>query len=719
MSSSASQQMTRRQETRAFERLFSPRGVAVIGASRNPSKLGYAVARNLLVSGYRGALYFVNPAGGRLFERRVYRSVDEVPDPVDLAILLIPAAAVPQVLEAAGRRGIPYAIIGAGGFRETGPEGAALEERCLAIARRYGMRLVGPNCIGILDTHVPIDTTFLPQPGPAAGEVGFLSHSGAICEAVIDWSRGQGFGLSRLVSLGNQADLTETDLIQALAADPHTRVIVLYLEGVRDGRLFLERARQVTAEKPVLAIKVGRSREGQRAVASHTGALAGEDRAYEAAFRKAGVLRARHSEQVFDWARALAWCPLPAGRRVAVVTNAGGPGAIAVDALVDEGLQLSPLQPATIERLQKILPPAASAANPVDMLATAGPDTFAACLSAVLQDEHVDAVMVVLPPPPMATAADIAHSIIPIIQESSKPVVVALMGQDLVQTAAELFRKARVADYRFPERAASALGALVRRAEMLRQRRAEDGGVQAEEPPDLSGLLAERAGEDGFLSPMAASAAVAAYHVSTPAERLAKDEEGALQAARMIGFPVALKWISPGASHKSDLGLVLLDLQDEEGLFEGIRRLRERAKQGGMDRWPAAFLVQQMVPEGQEVIVGVVRDPQFGPLVMFGSGGVEVEGLGDVAFALAPLSRAEAEELMDRTWAGRRLRGYRSLPPADREAVIEVLLGLSRMAVDYPEIAELEINPLRVFPAGQGALALDVRMRVGALEATD
>ena len=712
MSAKTSLKVAPRERERAFERLFAPRGVAVIGASRNPSKLGYAVARNLLVSGYRGGLYFVNPAGGRLFDRRVYCTVEEVPDPVDLAILLIPAPAVPQALEAAGRRGISYAIIGAGGFRETGPEGAALEERCVQIARRHGMRLVGPNCIGILDTHVPIDTTFLPQPGPLAGEVGFLSHSGAICEAVIDWARGQGFGLSRLVSLGNQADLTETDLLEALAADPYTRVIVLYLEGIRDGRLFLQRASRVAAEKPILAIKVGRSRAGRQAVASHTGALAGEDRAYEAAFRKAGVLRARHSEQVFDWARALAWCPLPAGRRVAVVTNAGGPGAIAVDALVDEGLELSRFTPATMERLQQALPPAASAGNPVDMLATAGPETYAACLQAVIDDPNVDAVMVVLPPPPMATAADIARSIIPIIQQSVKPVVVALMGQDLVQTAAEIFRQARVADYRFPERAASALGALARRAEMLRRPRPQGNGN--EPPPDLSALLAMRAGAEGFVDPLAASAAVAAYGVPTPAERVAEDEEGVLQAARAIGFPVALKWLSSAASHKSDLGLVLLDLKDEHQLRAGLRQLRQRAEQGGLAREGAAYLVQRMAPAGQEVIVGVVRDPQFGPLVMFGSGGVEVEGLGDVAFALAPLTRAEAEDLLARTWAGRRLRGFRNLPPGDREAVIEILLALSRMAVDYSEIAELEINPLRVFPAGRGALALDVRMRLEA-----
>ncbi|HMK09515.1 MAG TPA: CoA-binding protein, partial [Anaerolineales bacterium] len=315
-----------------WEHFFAPRGVVVIGASHTPSKLGYGAARNLVVSEYPGAIHFVNPKGGELFGRPIRSRVADVPDPVDLAVILIPAAAVPEALEACGRRGIPAAIIGSGGFRETGPAGAALEKTCLEIARRYAIRLVGPNCIGLLDTHLPIDTSFLPLPGPIPGDIAFLSHSGAICEAVIDWARGQGFGLSRLVSLGNQLDLTEADFLAPTVADPHTRVVAMYLEGVGDGRRFIVEAAKASRQKPLVAIKVGRSEGGRRAVASHTGALAGRDAAYDAAFRKAGVLRAENSEEVFDWARALAWCPLPKGPRMAVLTNAGGPGAIAVDA---------------------------------------------------------------------------------------------------------------------------------------------------------------------------------------------------------------------------------------------------------------------------------------------------------------------------------------------------------------------------------------------------
>ena len=322
---------------------FSPQGVAIVGASHDPTKLGYGLSRNLVQSGYRGAIHFVNIHGGDLLGHPVYPHLAQVPDPVDLAVLLIPAPATPHVLRECAERGIRAVILAAGGFRETSLEGAALEAQCLQIARQHGIRLVGPNCIGLLDTHLPIDTTFLSPPGPTPGDIAFISHSGAICAAVIDWARGQGFGLSRLVSLGNQADISETDVLAPVAADPHTRVLTLYLEGVRDGRRFIDQASLVSRSKPILALKVGRFASGQKAVASHTGALAGQESAYNAAFRRAGVIRVDTSEELFDWARALAWCPLPRGRRVAVLTNAGGPGVTAADALEAQGLVLATL----------------------------------------------------------------------------------------------------------------------------------------------------------------------------------------------------------------------------------------------------------------------------------------------------------------------------------------------------------------------------------------
>jgi acetyltransferase len=697
----------------AFEQLFSPRGVAVIGASRNPTKLGYGVARNLVRSGYAGGLYFVNPLPGQLFDRPVYTDVASVPDPVDLAVVIIPAEAVPGAIEACGERGIKMVIVCAGGFRETGPEGAALEARCMEIAGRYGLRILGPNCIGYLDTHLPIDTTFLPLPGPIPGDIAFLSHSGAICEAVIDWARGQGFGLSRLVSLGNQMDLTESDLLLPVANDPNTRVVVMYLEGVEDGRAFVERARAVTRAKPVVAIKVGRSASGRAAVASHTGAMAGQDVAYSAAFRKAGVIRSSTSEETFDWARALAWCPLPGGRRMAVLTNAGGPGAIAVDALEANGLDQASLSLETVSKLRTLLPSAANVHNPVDMLASAGSGEYAGCLSALLEDDGVDGVMVILPPPPMSTAAEVAGAIIPLIRSTTKPVVVALMGEELIAQAARLFRQAHVPDYRFPERAASALKVLAERAEQLASPEEADwvpDGIDAERVRKLMSTCDPS--PSGFVGGSVAAEILRGYGLKCAPQAVVGTAEEAVSAAHALGFPVALKVESAEVTHKSDIGGVVLELADDESVADAFAAVtRSVGADGDVGREHRA-LVQRMVDAGQEVILGMVRDAQFGPLVMFGSGGVEVEGLNDVAFALAPISRAEADRMMESTWAGRRLRGYRNIPPGDREAVLEALVRLGQLGMDNPQVMEVEVNPLRVYPVGQGAVVLDARLRL-------
>ncbi|NIM94296.1 MAG: CoA-binding protein [Anaerolineales bacterium] len=699
-----------------FERLFSPRGVVVIGASQNPTKLGYGVARNIVVSNYQGELYFVNPRGGRLFDQEIYPNVASVPDPLDLAVILIPAASVPGVLAECGERGIPYAIVGSGGFRETGEEGAALERQCLEIIERYGIRILGPNCIGFLDTHLPIDTTFLPLPGPTPGDIAFLSHSGAICEAVIDWARGHGFGISRLVSLGNQMDLTETDMLIPTAEDEHSKVLTMYLEGVGEGRTFIEQARKVAKKKPLVAIKVGKSDRGRVAVASHTGALAGEDKAFEAAFKKARVIRAQTSEEMFDWARALAWCPLPRGRRMAVLTNAGGPGAIAVDAFDSLGLIAADLSQATIDRMKPLLPSAASLKNPVDMLASAGPSEYANCLRALLADDGVDGVLVLLPPPPITTAAEVSGAIIPVVRSTSKPVVVALMGEELITHAAKLFRQSHVPDYRFPERAASALAVLAKRAEQLERKWELPEKPRGIHPSRVADCLAEaKTSESGFISSSVAGELVGYYGISTPMSRVVNSPESATEASESMGYPVALKVDSVDLPHKSDAGGVLLDLNDAPSVEHGYRELMERVAVSEPRIKVEDVMIQRMIPSGQEVIIGVVRDPQFGPLVMFGSGGVEVEELKDVAFCLAPLSEKEAEDMLEETWAGRKLHGFRGAPPADRQAVIDTLVRLGQLAIDVPQIEEIEVNPLRVFAKGEGVSALDVRIRVSGI----
>jgi acetyltransferase len=673
---------------------FQPEGVVVIGASTSPEKLGYGVARNLIQSGYKGAIHFVAQKSGDLFGNKIHTNLSQIPDPVDLAILVVPTQATPQTIEDCAKRGIKAAVIVSAGFREVGVEGAALEAQCVEIARAHGVRLLGPNCIGTIDTHLPLDTTFLQPPMPAQGHIGFISHSGAFAAAIVDWSRGQGFGFSRIVSLGNQADVNETDMLPMLADDEHTKVIVMYMESISNGKRFVEIARQVAKNKPVIALKVGRFEAGQKAAASHTGALAASDIAFEAAFEKAGVLRAETTEQMFDWARALEDCPLPKGNRIGILTNAGGPGVIAADSLEHHGLLLAQLNESTRKNLSAILPPAASVHNPVDMLASASPEQYANCLNIMLQAENVDGVMVILPPPPMFKAEDVAEKLIEVIRKFDKPVVIALMGSMLVENATRTFAESRVPTYPFPERAASALGALRQRAKHMV---AEYTKRQ------------ERISVDSAISAANLDELFTAYGIPTVRIKLARDETEAIAIAKELGFPVVMKIASADISHKSDVGGVALNINDAQVLSNAYAQMMKRVTESMPNAKIVGMHIQRQTPTGQEVIVGMVRDPQFGPLMMFGSGGVEVEGLKDVAFALAPLNQAEAESMMRKTWAGRKLKGFRNIPAVDEESVTDVLIKLSHLAAEQEAVEEIEINPLCVLL--KGAVAVDVRVK--------
>jgi acetyl coenzyme A synthetase (ADP forming)-like protein len=692
----------------SLEALFNPKGIVILGASSDPGKLGYAVARNLVQGGYPGAVHFVNPKGGRLFDRTLHHSVLDVPDPVDLAVVIVPAPAAPQALKDIGARGIRTAILTSGGFRETGEEGAALEEEVLLICRQNGIRLIGPNCIGLLDTHLPLDTTFLPPPPPQSGNIAFLSHSGAFCAAVIDWSRRQGFGFSRLVSLGNQADLTETDLLPAIADDPHTRSIALYLETIPDGIRFFEAARRITPEMPIVALKVGRTASGQKAAASHTGALAGTEAAVNASFEKAGIQRASTCEELFDWARALACFPLPAGRSVAILTNAGGPGVIAADALTDHRLMLASLSTDTITALQDRLPSAASAQNPVDMLASASPADYAACLSLLIDEAQVHAIFVIIPPSPVYPTHHIAKALIPLIKKTSKPVIPILMGSKLIHNTFQQFNRHNIPTYPFPERAASALARLADRADFLKEIE-----ISVPPPPEFNDQaiseILSLIRRDAY-DPDLGYRLMEAIGIQTVPVRLAGSQKEAEQISRELGFPLVAKIASPDILHKSDVGGVLLELDSPLEVNEAYGVLLERAREKQPTARIKGITLQRQIPPGQEVIFGVVRDPQFGALIMFGSGGIDVEGLKDIAFALAPLAPHEAEKLLQRTWAGRKLSGYRNLPPVDRAAVMDALVNLSWLAFNHPQITECEINPLRVLD--KGAVAVDVRIKM-------
>lgn len=679
---------------------FQPQGVVVVGASTSPEKLGYGVARNLIQSGYKGAIHLVAQKSGEVFGRQIHTSLQDIPEPVDLAILIVPTLATPQSIEDCGKRGIKAAVIVSAGFREVGEEGAKLEQECFEIAQKYGVRLLGPNCIGTIDTHYPLDTTFLQPPMPEQGNTGFISHSGAFAAAIVDWARGQGFGFSRIVSLGNQTDANETDMLPMLADDPHTKVIVMYMESVSNGRRFVQVASQISKQKPVIALKVGRFEAGQKAAASHTGALAASDTAFDAAFEKAGVLRAETAEQMFDWARALETCPLPKGNRIGILTNAGGPGVIAADSLEHHGLTLARLSESTLKVLSATLPPAANIHNPVDMLASASPGQYAECLQTLLADKKVDAVMVILPPPPMFKAEEVAKKINEVIGHWSKPVVVVLMGSTLVKNARNEFREMRVPTYPFPERAASALAALVKRAQaaqsletlQVETSQSKVGKLLTPTPPTLDDLMQ-------------------AYNIPNAPIKLATNENEAIAIANELGFPVVMKIASPDISHKSDVGGVLLNIKDTAALQSGYAQMMARMEKLVPPPSIEGVHLQRQITGGQEVIVGMVRDKQFGPLIMFGSGGVEVEGLKDVAFCLGPLNQAEAEAMMRKTWAGRKLKGFRSIPPVDEGAVRDVLVNLSLLAEEHEGIEEIEINPLRVL--AKGTVAVDVRIKAG------
>jgi len=679
-----------------LEPFFNPQGVAVVGASRNPHKLGYGVVRNLKNYRYRGGIYPVNKSASEILGLPCFPTLSEVPDPVDLAIVIVPAPVVPEIIKQCGKRDIRHAIVISGGFSETGEEGQKREEELKKVARDWGVHFIGPNCIGTIDTYTPLNTTFVTGM-PESGEIGFSSQSGAMVASVIDWARGAGVGFSRIVSLGNQVDVNESQMIEALCDDRQTKVITAYIEGVSDGKIFMDIARKAAREKPFVALKGGRGESGARAVASHTGALAGKTEAYEAAFERCGVQQAGTMEEMFDWARALAWQPLPKGKRVAVLTNAGGPAILAVDALEKEGLELAELTTQTRDYLKSRLPGAASVSNPVDVLAGSGPGTYAVALDVLLTDDTVDAVVVIQAPQDWFLPASLAEVVGEVAGVHNKPVIASIMGKASVEEALTILHKRKIPNVAFPERVASVLAAMIRRKEWLDipQQTPEkfstfnDGAVQkAVSEKDWKSLLEE-------------------YGIAFPPEYFVDTEEDAVKAAESIGYPMAVKLASSSVSHKTEINGVKLGIRNPEEVRAAWKEIKHSADVAKVRM--EGVQIQKMLAGGQEVIVGIRRDPQFGPLVLFGTGGTDVELIKDVKSTIAPLNRKQAEKLVDVTRAGKKMNGWRNQPAADRETVIQYLMRISQLGDEFPEIEELEINPLYVMPEGEGAYALDVR----------
>ena len=645
-----------------------------------------------------------------------------MPDPVELAVLILPAGMVAGAIEACGQRGIKAAVVISGGFREVGPEGAAREAEMVAIAQRHGMRIVGPNGIGVMDMHTPLNTTFV-KGMPPKGSIAFLSQSGALCGGIIDWTIGRGIGFSRFLSVGNEADVNETDVIPFLAADDATRVITLYLEDVKGGPAFVDALRDAAARKPVLAIKAGRTASGQTATASHTGALAGAHAAFRAACRQTGVIEVESIQALFNGALALAYQPLPHGNRIALVTNAGGPAALAADALEGAGLRLARTGAETQAALRSFLIPDAQVAGPVDLLGGADEHGYRQALDAVLADPECDGVLAVLVPQALVNPVAVVQAFGAAAAaqvEPRKPVLACLMGEASLDAAFKAAHAAQIPAYTFPEDAVAAFGVLWQRARWLEQRsggaeeqrrrgaREEEARREVQQAIRLAKANGRRALDAAEAAPL-----LAAYGIATPAEFLATSPHEAADFARRVGFPVVLKLISPDILHKTDIGGVILNVQDEQAASAGFETIVARARAAHPDAHVRGVQVQKMISGGQEVIVGVTRDPTFGPLVMFGLGGVYVEALADVSFRLAPLTAADAEEMIDEVRSARLLTGLRGAPAADRAALVDAIVRVGQLAADHPEIAELDINPLLALPEGQGVIAVDARIILG------
>lgn len=691
---------------------FQPASVAVIGASTNPSKLGYAVLRNLVEGGYgqRGKIYPINPRADEILGYPVYPSVIDVPGDIDLAVIVVPYHLVPDILRTCGEKGIPAAIVISAGFREAGMEGLERERELVAIAKEFHIRLIGPNCLGVMDTFSPLNATFAPDI-PPSGPMAFMSQSGALGIAILDWAQSGRLGLSKFVSLGNKADVDEVDLLRAWANDEHTRVILLYSEELTDGQEFIRTARQVVRQKPVLAIKSGVTQSGARAVSSHTGSLAGAEQAYQAAFRQAGVLQTDSLEELFDIALAFGYQPPLNGDRIAIVTNAGGPGILATDALERAGLTIARFELDTIHVLEQYLPDAASAANPVDVLGDATPERYRFTLETVAADPNVDGILAVLVPQAVLDIKAGAEAVATLADQIDKPILACFMGEARMRPAIDILKAHDVPNYPFPKRAARVFKALADYRQ-IRQRPDPEYVQFSIDPSSVRQVIAKVRSEGRVsIGDAEARTILKTYGLQIPRSHLTETPEQAAEIAARIGYPVVLKIASPDILHKTDVGGVRLGLRNSQEVQDAFELMVYRAQRYLPEARLWGCLVQQMVPPGGlEVLIGMVRDPQFGPLVTFGLGGIHVEALKDVTFRIAPFSHHEAKSMLKEIRAHALLDGLRGQPPADKEALVDSLLRVGQLVQDFPEIAELDINPLVVYPKGQGAIAIDMRL---------
>ena len=686
---------------------FNPRGVAIVGASSNPGKLSFGIIKNLTQYGYQGAIYPVNPNAKEILGLKCYSDLASVPDPLELVVSVIAGGQTPEVLEACGRRGVRAVTVISGGFREVGTAGEQLERHCLEIARQYGIRLVGPNCVGTMDLHSGLNTTFI-YGVPDRGHIGFLSQSGAICGGIVDIVRSKKVGFSNFVSLGNMLDVTETDMMEYLAQDPNTRVITLYIEGIQDGRRFLEISREISKIKPIVILKAGKTQAGAQAVSSHTGSIAGAHAAYQAAFKQAGVIEVGTVAELFDVALALDLQPLSSGKRTAIVTNSGGPAALASDSLAVNGLSLAVLSDESKDYLRGRLNPSAQISNPVDMLGGAEPADYGMALEQMAKDPQVDLLVPILVPQALIKPVEVAQEILRVAASTQKPIAACFMGDQAVVEARQVLHDGGVPMYVFPDVVGTVLGAMSRYGAWR--------GAERVESELLTGIETAAARDYFEGLPKATNLGEAQtrrlleyYGIRLVPGRLARTAQEAGEIAGQMGGKVVLKISSPDLLHKTDVGGIRLGLEGREAVENAYTQMLLEISSKAPEAHLEGAMVEMMAPKGQEVIVGMRRDASFGPVVMFGLGGVYVELFADVAFRIAPLGDDDALAMIKETKAGKLLEGFRGSDPGDIRAVCDCLRRLGQLALDFPEIHEVEINPLVVYEQGQGALALDCR----------
>lgn len=689
--------------------IFNPSSIAVVGASQEEKKVGNAVVRNLL-RGYTGKIYPVNPSRTEILSLPCYPSVSAIPDRVDLAIIVIPAKAVPEALKDCAKAGVKGVVVISAGFKEVGGDGVAREREIVEIVRASGMRMVGPNCLGVMNTKNQMNASFAAEL-PPPGRVAFFSQSGALGVAIIDWAIENNFGFSKFVSFGNKADLNEIDFLEYFAKDPDTDVILGYIEDVVDGKKFLKVAEAVTKIKPVILIKSGATAAGARAASSHTGALAGSDRAFTEAFRKTGIIRVSGIQELFDTAEMFISKKTPRGRRLLIITNAGGPGIIAADTADSLKIKLEPMTKSSIDAIAEKLPPTASLYNPVDIIGDATSERYKVVLDQAIKDPVVEGICVILTPQAMTDVDNIAQVVISSANDTDKPIFATFIGGQRVKNAVNKLKQSRIPCFQDPTVAINAYGKLIEFVELKNKKTSEEPPIEipVENVEKVRQLLqslqsegvSEIGGED-------AMQILSLYGFSFPERALAKTPMEAVAIAERIGYPVVMKVSSPHILHKTDVGGVKLNLTTEKAVYNAFIEITTNVKRVMPDAYIEGVMVYEMVTGGKEVILGVSYDRTFGHMIMFGLGGIYVEVLKDVSFRIVPVSEQEAFDMINEIKASRILDGVRGEKPYDKKDIVNCIRKLSRLVQDFPLIKEIDINPYMVM--NNGGIGLDARI---------